>query len=167
MFIVTMLIVSGCITIRPNVEVPSIDYTEIKKLIIKNPVTFRNVRPNTGDTLIGKWSFKKRVGNLHEYTEATIGTAKIVLKEQGIPVNDNAEKILELAILNALAKRGALEFTFTTKLIVKTNSGLEKEFKGIATCGNGWAITVAIEEALAQCVVKMLNDEDIRKYIED
>ena len=166
LFIFFILISSGCgMTMRTNTQVPSIAIKEINEMSFKNDVSLRNVATNKGEEQIGKWIGWKVIGDLYKYTESAIGAAKNSLEEQGIEVNDNADKVLELAVFDALSEQGMVKFRLTTKLRVKTGDGLEKEFTGIHNYANGYGTTFATERALAQCVVHMLNDADIRRYL--
>lgn len=167
MLLSVILIFSGCMTMQTNTKALILQDNEIPSLNVKQSVIFKNVSSKSGDIIIGKWTGWKVKGDLHKFTETAIGTAKDILERQNIKVEKNANKILELSVYDAKSEQGAFIFGVTTKLRVRTGNDLVKEYVGIKKHGNGYGTTAAIEKALANCVLQMLKDDDIKNYLEN
>jgi hypothetical protein len=167
--ILVLVVLSGCrmMTLRPNTKATDISGDAMPELNVRGPVALRNSSSSSEDIVIGKWIGAKVLGNLDEFTESSVGTAKKIFERQNIPIEDDADKVLELSVYDAKAEQGMVKFRATTALRVRTGDGLEKEYVGVQNYGNGHATTPAIERALGKCVVQMLSDPEITDYLEN
>jgi len=167
MCVAILLVLFACKSFRANTKAPTLPDNEVRTLNIKQPVAFSNVSSQSGDITLGKWLGAKAVGDLYEFTESSIGAAKNIFERQGIEVTSSANKILELSVYDAKVKQGMVMFEVKATLRVRTGDGLIKEYVGVKKFGNAYATSPAVERALAQCVMQMLNDKDILEYLEN
>ena len=169
MLLFVFIVFSGCMTMtmQTNTQPFIVQDSDIPLLNSKESVMLENVSLKSGDIIIGKWTGWEVKGDLHKFTDAAIGTAKDILERQNIKVEKYANKILELSVFDAKSEQGWVMFSVTTKLRVRTGNDLVKEYVEIINHGNGYGTTATIEKALANCVLQMLKDDDIKSYLEN
>lgn len=157
------IIFCGCGTYKLHVN-PEPRYLENKSIPnISNPVAIKNVSVNAEGVLCGFGTIRV-VGNLYNFTEASINIVKDVFNKNNIKVDDKANKVLLLAVDNVTCDR-KWNFITSTTLIVKTGKGLEKKYKDSDTHMTGYQTTPGFELAISRCVEQMLNDKDILTYL--
>jgi len=161
-----LFVSNGCISHQTNVRGIDVREDAVRTVSMNQPVAIRNIAPETGKTRIETSLGNNYYGDFHQYTTACVNTLTQELERQKIQVSEHASKVLSLAVTDAKQRMGAVDFKVDVTLTVKTGNGLEKQFVGEQTHGNGWGTTPAVEHALAHCVEQMLSDSDIITYLE-
>jgi len=158
------LILSGCI--NTNTQVPNLSEYPLPELEVKQPVMIRNSALKSGEITIGRIQAWRVYGDLYQFTESAVGAATIILESNHIKVQSGADKILELSVYDA---KSELDETFkeTISLRVRTGAGLTREYSIMQNHYVLYSASSAIENAIAQCALKMLSDPDIVNYLEN
>ena len=166
-WVLVLFVSNGCISHQTNVQGIGVRGDVVGTLRMNQPVAIRNDAPETGRKRIESSFGNNYYGDFHQYTAACIKTLTMELERQNIQVSDSARKTLSLAVVDATQQMNAFNFKAFVTLTVKTGSGLEKQYVGEQTHGNGWGTTPAVEHALAHCIEQMLSDQDIISYLEN
>lgn len=126
-------------------------------------ITIINAQGSSEEVLIGSQGFHKWYGDLQKWTSTAIGVLKTELANQGIPVSDNAEKKLKLAVTNVNIYFEFFTIRCVLNLKVETGDGYSREFKG----DNASPATLyrACAGAVTRAVAAMLNDDTIIAYL--
>jgi hypothetical protein len=138
------------------------------KLNVTQPATIINVSSCTpgSEELLGRWFGMFVVASRYDFTESTIGIVKEFMQRNHLPIDDKAEKRLELSIDAATCEFDGLEYSANVTLKVKTGSGLQRRYHSRQYYRNDFRTTSAFEMAMEQCVERMLMDKDIVDYLE-
>ena len=164
------LVPSGCIsyTCTPSPRpVPAADVSTLRGV---HPIAVVNATPDAGRTLVIRYISHRWYMNLHDLAECAVSTVGQALASQNINVDGHAAKSLQLSVAEANAtigfSMGVANLHALVILRVKTGAGREKEYTGRQNYISLYTTTVAIEQAMAHCIVQMLNDKDIIAYLE-
>ncbi|MEA2069460.1 MAG: hypothetical protein U9P12_09695 [Verrucomicrobiota bacterium] len=157
---------TGCMKMRTDTKAPVLEADSVPKLYMKQSLVVRNAAKDVDQEEIGDWIGWTVYGDLHDYTDSAVEATIDILKKQGIKIGDGG-KVLDLCVTDALSEQGAWKFRATVTMTVKTGSGLSKKYIGEKGHGNGYSTSSAMEMAMGQCVMKMLNDEEIIAYLQN
>lgn len=166
-FILLIVICSCRATMQTTTSAHDLSGHSFPKINIKHPVAIKNTSSIAGNIILCEPIGWKVLGDLYKYTDTSIDIVKDIFKRQDIIIEDKSDKILEFAVDKAKCWDGAIPDKVTITLKVKTGDGLEKEYESTRGYKNGYATTVAIEEAMVDCVKQMLYDKEILRYLEN
>ena len=158
------------------------DYVPSKKgkVKIKNPAALSNVgaislinsQPNDKSVRIGSLlNFGSPHANYHEWTDIVIYHTKKALKDLGLQVAPEGNKVLKLKVVNIHVRDGEhigllpiIRPSCKVELEVKTDLGYEQRYKVKGkTFYAGWK--AACDKAILKAVEVMLKDDHIISYL--
>lgn len=164
-----VLVLTGCM--HTNTQIPDPAEYSVPELDIKQPVTIRNGVQESGEIRIGQIRAWRVYGDLYKFTESAIGVATNILEKNHIKVQNGADKVLELSVYDAKSELGEplSGSTFTETIALKVSAGdrLTKECTNMQKHNVLFTASRAIERALAKCVVQMLSDKEIIRYLKN
>jgi hypothetical protein len=135
------------------------------KLNSSTPVALKNAAPKAGEQLLGEWVSWHYLGDLHQFTDSAVGTAKDALAKQRVSIDNNAPRSLEFAVYKASVTAEGNKYGANVWLRVKTGSGVTREYQTKEVC-IGYAITGGFEYALTYAIEQMFKDEQILSYLQ-
>jgi hypothetical protein len=152
---------AGC-TLRYAPNPPPIESGVVKDLKASGPIQFQNIQSTTAERDLRVPPYTVKV-NLYQYTESVIRLIRRALEEKGISFSNNAEKVVRLAVIDVTMVplaggrfRCALNLTVETALTGP---------KGMEASARSWNFQKAIDYAIADAAVLILNNEEIGKYL--
>lgn len=172
LFIVTTLlgcfvIISGC-SHHSNTQARTITQTDLVPINADQSVSVLNAAIEEDDVRYYKAGVHSYYVNLHDMTDSAVGSTQEALKGRNIKIADNADKKLMLSIINVSGKATAWTCKMHVTLQVKTGSGLVKTYtRNHPLAFSTWENTGALEIAMSRCIVEMLTDEEIIRYLEN
>jgi hypothetical protein len=130
------------------------------------PVALKNVSSGKSgvEEILCQFSSYDVMGSSYDYTASAIHAVKDGVQKKGIAVADMAAKRLELAVIKTTCEKG-WNFSAGLWLRVTTGGGLTREYQGSDSFMTGYQMTAGFENAMLQCVEKMLNDPEIVSYL--
>jgi hypothetical protein len=135
-------------------------------LNIAGPVALRNASTSkSGDLeLLCALGGHDIMGNHFDVSESAVGTVRYFMQKKNVPLDDKADKRLELSVFKIIC--GPMHGV-TTKVMVTTGSGLTREYSANVKLNvSVLQATRGIELAFTKCLEQMLRDKDIIDYLE-
>ena len=168
MLCMALLSLAGCGTYK-MISRPAPHYlpdSSLPRLASAKPLAIKN--SSTGkagalDDLCGFTSVRV-TGSLYDFTESAVAIAGDAFKRKNIPLDPNADRLLEMSISEATCSKG-WQFSAGLKLSVKTGSGLIKDYSSAETYAFGYSTTNTFEVIMARLVEQMVNDADVLQYL--
>jgi len=160
----------GCASVstyNPNPDAFELDPNQTPSISTNATVSLINGQPNNKDIAIGENGNVTWKGNLRIWTDAAINQSARRLKAANVVVSENSPKKLELAITKAELIFGWVMTRSIVNLEVKTGGGKVLNFKGDhrATAGIVYLPKVAMDGAVFNATINMLNDPEILRYL--
>jgi hypothetical protein len=165
----TVFLFAGCIatyTIPPPRQV-AIEGGRVAEVLGGGPVGVTNAQTNTEYLIcLGNLNRNTLKANLRAWTDTAVGVLSSELNRRSIPVTDDAEKELKLAIVEIQHIDNSFTSGFLVKIRVQTGDGYSIMHQSEATSFNGGGgFGKAAAVAVARTVAEVLNDTSIRKYL--
>jgi hypothetical protein len=137
----------------------------VQELNLNQAVSVVNNQHSENMVLMGAQGFHKWLGNMHLWTEVAAELLRSELINRGSTVTSDAPKELKLAITRVNLFWGAWAIRCILSLRVETGDGYIQEFEG----NNASPATLyrACDGAVTKAVAALLNDDQIRQYLQN
>jgi hypothetical protein len=159
---IILMILSACTHHITPVEYP-VDPLMIPEFSGNNPIKINNAQQQTEEILLGTNIGHQFRGKLIEFTDTAIATLKTELDKRGIPITNDAEKVLNLCVTKVNFKSRFTGFWCDVEIKVETGDGYIAQVDGHDS--NAWILFPAIHGALNHAVVAVLNDDKVLEYL--
>jgi hypothetical protein len=114
--------------------------------------------------LLGNVGLHQYYGSDQMLADGIAEQLSVELRKMGVGINNSANKSLEIAVTRSAFERGAWKIAATIEFTVKFGNGKTKQY----SVRNSSPATVdrTFNGAVALSVIEMLNDPEVRNYIE-
>lgn len=168
---ISALLPTGCGPIVKNYNINpdafSLNPEQVPEVYTASTVCLINGQTDTEDVIIGEGINLVWKGNLHIWTDAAINQAARRLTAANVALAENGQKKLELSITEAELILGSVMSRCIVNLKVKIEDGRIFNFKGDhrSTAGIVYLPQVAMDGAVSNAAISMVNDPDIVRYL--
>jgi len=156
-----LVVLAGC-TLNYVPKPSPIEPQNIPALNVKQPVELVNVQALDSEIALSMSTSTVMV-NLHDYTETVIALIKGGLQKKEVLVEKNADKVINLAVIDVgmspLSGSFKCDLNFTVEMEGTPLFGME-------VSAQNWNFQKAIDLAIAEAALWILNDERIIRYLE-
>jgi hypothetical protein len=156
-----LIVLAGC-TLNYVPKPSPIEPQKIPELNVKQPVKLVNVQTLDSKIALSVNPYTVNV-NLHDYTDTVIALIKGGLQKKEVSVLENAEKVINLAVIDVgmspLSGSFKCDLSFTVEMEGTPLFGME-------VSAQNWDFQKAIDLTIAEAAVWVLNDERIIQYLE-
>ena len=165
------LLGSGCtvqlVPIPGDLKVPNESLPE--KIDFSGVVTVLNNQPSRKKFLLSNESGGQYVADLYEWTQMPVMHTEKTLQDLGGSVGDNGSKILRLSVTRMKLEDTSGGQQCIINLNVETNDGIVQDYDvtGYATAGFFLAPRLACSRAITKATIVLLNDIEIRFFLEE
>lgn len=161
LFLVLLLIIAGC-TLRHTVSERTIETNRIPPFKAGGPVKLTNNREPSAENTVSVRPYTITV-DYRQYTEIAIRLLKGELEKKGVRVVEKAAKEIKLSIvdLKVLPMPGVMRCILN--YTVETGDGY---VRGKQVIGANWNFKTAIDMAVTNVAIGVLNDENVLNYVE-
>ncbi len=165
LLVCTMMIVAGCGTVPvhhvPNFTVSSAKMSDLHG---SQPIDLKVGECSSTEVEIGSVGVGKVMGNLSEWTSATVGAIRANLSARGATITSGAPKSLTITMTKAEVKSIPFVGGATAKIVLTATNpeGLNSTFEGSSS---SLAPLSAVDGANADAVRKLLSDPAVDAYL--
>ena len=154
----------GSVTVRHVPEPPSLASSQVPELRGTPPLDIKAGQASAAEIEVGTVGVGTVVGNLRDWTGATVAFVKAELSRAGATVSPGASKVLTLTVSKAQVRAVPIVggATGTIAIAVNATNGPSAEFEGSAS---SLAPLRAINAAAAEAVQLMLADPAIIAFL--
>jgi hypothetical protein len=170
-FCAISLLGSGCtIQLKPILKYSEVPVESLpNKMDIFGTVTVLNNQPSKKKFPLDNESGGQYVANLYDWTQMAVMQTESALQDLGGSVGDNGQKILRLSVTGMKLEDTSGGQICTINLNAQTNDGRthDYEISHYATAGFILSPRYACSKAISDAISELLNDTEIRKFLED
>jgi len=159
-FLYALLINIGCTTIYTPKPSPIESY-KIPDLTFMAPVSIKNTQTSNEDVDLSYSNYTLAV-NYREYTESVITLLKDELEKRGKTVSDDAHKTINIAVIDISLIPFAGSYICQIDLNLGAGNGY---LVGREASAKSMYFRKAIKYAVADAVIKILNNGEILRYL--
>lgn len=156
-----MALMGGC-SVHYKPQLPLIEPHMMTKLKFDDPLSLINTQNSAADTTIKLRSGYTLIVNYREYTHLIIQNIKTELEKRGKPLVPNADKTLGIAVIGVDMITFAGGQDCQINLTVATGG---KNLFGMEATAQSLSYKKAINYALAEAAIQILNDRRVREYL--
>ena len=163
--IVVLLLFSvfGCSTHIVAEKYP-VDRKMLPDFSSKNAISITNQQLNKKEVKFSTNRNHNYLGNLSQFTDVAIETLEGELKNQGIIVENTADKKIGIAVTKIDIQANEWSGFWCESIVkVETGDGYKAEIDGHDS--NAWILFPCIHGALNHAVVAVLNDDKVIEYL--
>ncbi len=160
-FVGIFLISSGC-TVKYLAKESLVDSTRIPRFKVAGEVKLTNAQGSSDDVLVPKGNITLSI-NYREHTQLILNLLKKELDERSSTLFGDAPKEIKLAVVDVKMIPTQLMTRCIMNSTIETKEGY---IRGIEVIGASWNFFIAIDTAVANTVIAVLNDEQILAYLE-
>jgi len=159
-FLSAIFIQSGC-TVRHTPGDFQIQSGEIPSFSVSEPIRIVNAQTSSSDVILPVPPYKLII-NHKQYTDTAIKLLAGEIEKRGGKIAEDASKVIEVSIIDI-----KIATTVKYRCIIHFTVGTgDAYFKGFEAAGGGWDYEKAIDLAMANVVVEILNNDRILRYLE-
>ena len=160
-YLIVILVLSGC-TLHYVPSAPPIEPASIPPFKVVGTVKLTNAQELSEDVSLPIPGFTI-TANFRQYTDLAIKSLRTELDKKSGGNAGAAEKEIKLAIVDLKMLPGSGNFRCILNFTATTGQGY---IRGIEVIGASWNFKTAIDTAVANVAIGVLNDERILSYLE-
>lgn len=156
-----MALMGGC-SVRYEPQLPLIEPHMISHPGFDDPLSLKNTQNSASDTIVKLRSGHTLTVNYREYTDLIIQKIKTELEKRGKCLTANADKTLGIAVIGVDMITFAGGQDCQINLTVATGG---KNLFGLEATAQSMSYKKAINYALAEAAIQILNDRRVHEYL--
>ena len=161
--LLTAAVVSTGCTFHLVAEPARLDSARLSRFQGNPGVALLNAQSSTEMVEIGSAGMGRTLeGNLHQWTEATLGLLRAELAREGVAVSDASPKTLKIAISGASLTTGGWGFRCKVQMAVTLGDGHTETVEGSRGGGNFHTVC---NNSITDAAFNMITNQTVRDYI--
>ena len=167
--LVSAIVFSSCLAVGEYKADPELARGLVNEISVSYPVSVTNDQPDSQQHPLG---FRGITVNYHDLTRSLVEALKLEYRRNNVVVNDSSERVLRVAITRVGMFLDNGNFRAVLDAEVRCGDGSVKSFDATrASYGSPDMMalfpTKPLNAAFRDLVAKIMNDEDIQKYLGD
>lgn len=158
-FLSAIFIQTGC-AVRYTPSDSQITSGEIPSFSVSEPIRIVNAQTSSSDVILPVHPYKLSV-NHKQYTDTAIKLLIGEIEKRGGKISGDASKVINVSIIDVKIAT-TMKFRCIINFTVETGDAY---FKGFEVAGGSWDYEKAIDLAMANVVIKTLNNDGILRYL--
>ena len=163
-----LIFATACVQTHEMVPVPDThELDPILEFSSSNSIALVNVQENDTVEEYSRNGSARFVASYRQWTDVIISILSRELSARGMIIDDNAEKKIELAVVNGITEIGFWRTETQAVLEASLGDGYDARVVGINNNTMGAANRRQVDGALMRAVAQLLNDPKVIAYLED